>query len=555
MEKKTQVRWWDKLGEPQYGGEIVLASPSEITTFDPYFNEHLTQLYTGWLERLQAEDWTLDPAVFDYRIVSPPQFLRGLLAESWEFTSPGTLVFHLRKGVRWQNIPPVNGREFTADDVAYHFHRLFGLGSGFTKPAPYHGNVILFKKLISVTALDKYTIVFKWGIQNQELILESLVTNHSPALAIEAREAVEKWGDVNDWRHAIGTGPFIVDDFIAGNSATLVRNPDYWGHDERYPQNQLPYADKIKILILSSREEIMEAFLAGKIDAIDGISIQQAETIKKTHPEIVQIPIPGATTVTLDPRNDTPPFNDIRVRKAMQMAIDLPAIAKSHYGGTVAPYPSSLSSKVMKVWGKGWDFPYEDWPQDLKDEYTYNPKAAKQLLAEAGYPDGFKTNVVTSAAADLKLLGLIQAYFAGVGIDMEIRLTNSGNKHDQLAYPGGSLGLDVEPFRQLPRMQTGYPLNTRLMISDKVVDTFFPRAQAAAGVEETKQIFREANEYIARQHFAISLLPMPLHYSLCQPWLKGFSAQFGSMGWSPPSFSFYMARFWVDWKLKKSKGH
>ena len=70
---------------------------------------------------------------------------------------------------------------------------------------------------------------------------------------------------------------------------------------------------------------------------------------------------------------------------------------------------------------KGWGFPYEEWPQDLKDEYAYNPTAAKKLLADAGYPNGFKTNVVADTAGDMDLLQIVKSYFAEVGIDMEIR--------------------------------------------------------------------------------------------------------------------------------------
>lgn len=150
--------WWDKLGKPQYGGELVISSPSNIENFDPYFSEHFTQIYTGWLERLHAEDWTLDPAVFDYKLISPHQYLKGSLAESWEFTEPDTLVFHLRKGIRWQNIPPLYGREFTADDVAYHFHRLYGLGSGFTHPSPAQDKVIMYQDLISVTEIGRAVV-------------------------------------------------------------------------------------------------------------------------------------------------------------------------------------------------------------------------------------------------------------------------------------------------------------------------------------------------------------------------------------------------------------
>jgi peptide/nickel transport system substrate-binding protein len=549
------ARWWDKLGKPQYGGEMVISSPSNIENFDPYFSEHLTQIYTGWLERLLAEDWTIDPSIFDFKLVSPHRYLKGLLAESWEFTEPGTLVFHLRKGIHWQDIPPVNGREFTADDVVFHFHRLYGLGSGYTRQSPHHKKVIMYKDLLSVTAIDKYTVAFNWKTHNPEFILEVLVTNHSPELVIEPREVVEKWGDVSDWHHAVGTGPFILNDFVPGSSATMVKNPNYWGHDERNPQNKLPYVNKVRIIIIPEKDKALQTFLAGGLDAIDGISIEQAEAIKKTNPEILQIMIPPSGTNTIDPRNDVAPFNDIRVRKAMQMAIDLPGIAKNYYGSSVEPYPSTLSSKCVKLWGEDWAFDYKAWPQDLKDEYAYNPTAARKLLADAGYAHGFNTNIVIDSSADLKLLQIVKSYFAQVGIEMEIRPMDSNHKHDQLAFSGGTLGLDVEPFRELPRLQTGYPLNTRLRVSDPVFDAFFPRAQTAANLDETKQIFREANEYVARQHFAISLLQKPMQYSLCQPWLKGYHGQFGAISWSPPSLSFYAARFWIDQKLKKSLVH
>jgi peptide/nickel transport system substrate-binding protein len=550
--------WWETLGKPQYGGEMVIRMTNNIVNFDPYLSEHIAQVYSGWLERMQAEDWTLDPAVFDFRIVSPLQYVIGHLAESWEFTDDSTFVFHLRKGIHWQDIPPVNGREFTADDVVYHFHRLYGLGSGFTKPAPYHATVANFKYLVSVTAPDKYTVVFKWKTTNREFIQETLLAIISPTLAIEAREAVEKWGDLNDWRHAVGTGPFILQDFVPGNSVTLVKNPKYWGHDERHPQNQLPYFDKLKLLIITDQSAALEAIRQGKIDVMDGVTYEQAQAMQKTNPEIIQVPIP-MSAISVDPRVDRPPFNDIRVRRAMQMAIDLPTIARSYYGGRVEPYPSSITSKKMK----GWGFPYEEWPQDLKDEYAYNPAAAKQLLADAGYPNGFKTNIVWEIGGDMDLLKLVKNYFAAVGIDMEIRpmetfawdsFVQKEKKHDQIAqHASSSLGRVHEPLRQLTRFQTGSSANF-LMVSDPVYDGFYTKAMAATSVDQVKQVLKDANEYVARQHFAISLLE-PMQYSLYQPWLKGYNGQFGSVcgqGSSPQNLGFYTARFWIDQKLKKS---
>jgi ABC-type transport system substrate-binding protein len=75
------------------------------------------------------------------------------------------------------------------------------------------------------------------------------------SLCIENPEAVKKWGDVRDWHHAIGTGPWILDDFVPGVSATMIKNPNYWGHDERYPQNKLPYINRVNFSIIPDQEK------------------------------------------------------------------------------------------------------------------------------------------------------------------------------------------------------------------------------------------------------------------------------------------------------------
>ncbi len=559
---KKEVAWWDKLGEPQYGGEMVIRASRNIVNFDPYFAVQLVNIMTAWLERLVADDWTVEPDVFDFKTLwHPSQFLKGQLAESWEFPDANTYVSHIRKGIHWQDIPPANGREFIADDVVFHFDRLYGLGGGFTKPSPFQAAVNAIQDLISVTASDKYTVVFKFKTSNPMFISETL-HEISLGLCIENPDAVKMWGDVRDWHHAVGTGSFILKDFIPGSSATLIKNPNYWGYDERHPKNKLPYIDKVKYLYIPNQAEALAAVRAGTIDVMDQVSPLQALEIRKTNPEILQILTPLPPTVSIDPRIDVKPFNDISVRKAMQMAIDLPTIAKTYYKGTVEPYPSTLTSNHMK----GWGFPYSEWPQELKDEYAYNPILARKLLADAGYPDGFKTNLVADTAGDLNLFQIIKSYFAQVGIDMEIRPMDTAawvdyvmtdRKHDQLVHlPAGHLGHSAALLRDLTRFQTGASFNYG-MISDPVCDSLFDKAKAVTSIDEMKKVLRDANEYVARQHFAISLL-QPMTYSLCQPWIKGFNGQFGST-WGaaagPAMLSFYLGRFWIDQNLKKSMGH
>ena len=542
--------WWDKLGKPQYGGTMTLRLNKDVTQWDLGYGAGQTGIMYAYAECLIADNWTLDPKVFSYNISwRPSDYVSGLLVKSWEFSDPTTWVIHLRQGIHWQNITPANGREFTANDIVFNYNRMLGTGNGFTKPVPSEIGVAAWQQLISVTASDKYTVAFKWKTPNAEFIIDTMVS-YDGANFMQSPEAIQQWGDLTDWHHAIGTGPFMLKDFVSGSSATLIKNSSYWGYDERYPQNQLPYADTVKILIIPDPATALAGLRTGKIDAIDAMTIQQSQAVQKTNPEIIQIPIPNAQSLSVDPRNDKAPFNDIRVREAMQLAIDLPTIASSYYSGTAPSNPSSLTS----VYETGWGWPYQQWPQDLKDQYAYNPTAAKKLLSDAGFPSGFKTSITADNAADLDLLQIVKSYFSTVGIDMAITTMDSaswqtyirGRSYPQLEFSSsGTLGFSYDPIRQLQKFATtngsNYPV-----VSDPTFDAFYPKAMASTSQDQIKQILRDANEYVARQHFCISLL-QPMTYGFCQPWLKGFNDQnFAISGFQgPPLLGFYTARYWI----------
>jgi peptide/nickel transport system substrate-binding protein len=554
MKKITESA--DKLNTSQYGGIMSLRIDSDIVTFDPNDKSSRFNIMSGWLECLHAGYWPLEPVPFDQKFGNL-NYTNCHLAESWEFSEQGTYIVHLRKGIHWQDIEPVNGREFTSDDVAYHYHRLYGGGHGFTRRGP--GAHYQFTPLESVTVIDKYTVAFKWKLANVEIIRDAMQAWGTLA-SIEPHEVVEKWGNLDNWYHAIGTGPFILKDFVPGSSATLVKNPNYWGHDEQNPQNQLPYIDTLKILIIPDKAKAIEALCAGDIDILDELLPSEATAIRKTNPELLQVNYPADTALTIEPRNDVKPFNDIRIRKAMQMAIDLPSICHTYYNDTCRPYPSSTTSYYMK----GWGFPYEEWPQDLKDEYAYNPTMSKQLLAEAGYPNGFKTNIVADATGDMDLLRIVKTYFAQVGIDMDIRPVDAAefvsfvqisHKHDQLSQFGhnGKLGsLGINPVNFLSRLVP----NKYMAISDPVLEAFHPKAWTVSSFDEVKKLLRDCNEYVARKHFLISLL-QPMECALYQPWFKGYNGERGSISGSagPHLLFYYPPRFWINQNLKKSMGH
>ncbi len=533
--------WFDVWGEPEYGGTLTFQSTRDVRNWDTYFGPNTLALY---LDRIGTYDFALDREIWNFKGQHhPDEYITGLLAESWECDDYQTVTFHIRKGVNWQNKPPMNGRELTADDIAHHYHRMLGLGGGYEEGSPYYIGAAYLKGLESATAIDKYTIVFKW-VQPSRMAVSTLIDPafHTP---IEAPEAVKLYGDLQDWTHAVGTGPWMLIDYVPASSITYSKNPDYWRYDERYPQNKLPYADYVKILIIPDASTQRAALRTGKIDMLRGVDWEQSLNLAEQSPELILHEQP-ASGAALAFRNDNEPFTDIRVRKALQMSIDRETIAKTYYGGTAGDKPMGLSSV------KGWHIPFEEWPEELQEEYSYNPERAKELLAEAGYPNGFKTNLVCSSSGALDLYQIIQSYLEDIGVEMEIRVMeptvyNSftrGGQHDQMAIAVWH-GVPGPLFAGIGRAFSTNPTNVSHN-NDPVYDDMITQYDATIDTEEARKLHIKADMYAVEHHWALHIVPT-VSYHIAQPWLKGYAGE--GMAWSHGAF---YARFWIDHELKES---
>ena len=167
----------------------------------------------------------------------------------------------------------------------------------------------------------------------------------------------------------------------------------------------------------------LSALRTEKIDIVDGIPWQQANILKKSNPELEYVTSPNAAETMLLVVDKDTPFTDIKVRKAMQLSLDIKAIGESYYGGTAEKNVCGLIHPIISK--TGWGFSYDEWPDELKAEYSYNPEKARELLSEAGYPDGFNMNVVAGQTSDFPLIEIFKAYFAEVGINMDIIVMDS----------------------------------------------------------------------------------------------------------------------------------
>jgi peptide/nickel transport system substrate-binding protein len=339
---------------------------------------------------------------------------------------------------------------------------------------------------------------------------------------------------------------------VRDSSFTYSKDPDYWWHDQRYPDNQIPYVDEYKRIMIPDVATALSALRTGKVDLFPGsgggvATWQQGASLGDSSPDIVQnwIPNPG---ITLDFRCDKEPFTDINVRKAMQLALDLPQIAATHWGGIAA---DGTPAGLISPYYAGWTTPYAEWPEELQEEYSYNPEKAKQLMVDAGYPDGFQTNIVCCSTDDLDLLQISQAYFSELGIEMEIEtfadfpsLFNfiSAGKHDQMCMSNNTGNL-MRPDMSLGARTTGHFMNMTYN-NDEYFDSLVAKFTDAKTLEEAMDFCSQADMHAITQHWSVNIFPYN-NPVFIQPWIEGYSGE----------RSFVYDRLWIDQAGKAASGN
>ena len=563
--KEVEVRpgyirnvWGELVAKPQYGGTIPFASGVD-------FGGHV-DLYTGGsryaakavLETLLTSDYALPPEEFDFgKAKRTLAALRGNLAESWEMPDPYTWVFHIRQGVHYHDKPPMNGRELDAYDVEYTWHRMSGLGSGFTGPSSIWDPGGGFFE--SVTATDKWTVVFKLSIYSTSLLYQNAYW-----IEVMPREVIEQYGDSYDWTQLVGTGPWEFTDYVEGTSWTYTKNPNYWQDDERHPGMRLPYADEVRQFVVPDASTRMAALRAGKSVIQYGIGVDQLASIQRTNPELMLgTSPPRPLGIVL--KNNQPPFDDIRVRHAMQMALDLETISETYYLGLAGITPYGTVGPGQR----GHFVPYDEWPEETKDIFRYDPAGAMQLIEDAGYTKGadgfhFKTkyDVTPEWGMDLDLAQILKAYWAEIGADVEILILEGGaasERYGNRTYEGmmynENRANDRDPVRNLNFFVSDNVRGTSL-VNDPVYDDLFAKVRASLDDEEIKQLARQLDMRSIEQAWTL-FLPIPPNLSFYQPWLKGFegigmeSANYVLIngGVSPAAYS------WIDHELREAMGH
>jgi peptide/nickel transport system substrate-binding protein len=431
------------------------------------------------------------------------------LAERWEAPDDTTYVFHLRTGVKWHNKPPVNGRELVAEDVQFTFDRFLAEQAN---PLRY-----MLEPVDRVEVVDRYTVKFVLK-EPYVWLLDVLAT--SKAMWIIAREVAEKFGDLKKPESAIGTGPFLLEHYEPNVKTVFRRHPEYFLQD-------LPWVDGVEWLVINDPSTALAMYRTGQLDLgpQPNWSVRQhdLEALKQSHPQVryQDFLLPNSWRISM--RTDQPPFNDVRVRRAISQAIDRQALIEAVWvrGEPTGAVPRGLTE---------WSLPVDQLGARAK-YYQYDSKEAKRLLAEAGFPTRLKTPLHATGGYGpdfLDLVQLVQRSLKDVGIVAELKLqeygafiaTTGSGKFEGMAI--GAYAPGWEPDSILYGSYAPDSLRNTSHVNDPTLTAMLKEQRRTQDLTTRKQLIFDIQRYEAEQQYYV-YLGCPTQAGAYQPYIKNYA--------------------------------
>lgn len=386
--------------KPTPGGTLRAVVPYNPAALDPLTgrnNPDFNTLYTMFDALIG-----FDPATLE---------LQPMLATSWEFTDPTTLVLELRQGVEFHD-----GTPFNADAVVFHLER----GKNYDK-SNVKSDLAGVEK---VEATGPYQVSIK--LKSPDATLPAILTDRAGLIVSPA--SVKAAADGNVDRNPVGTGPFTFVEWQDNTVIKVKKNPNYWG--------DAPYLDGIEIRIVNEFNTAARTATAGESDLVLNMGTQQM-AVAKRDPNLVAESSPSMIYYTAFMNYGRGPLADVRVRQAMNWALDRPVLNQVLWGG--------LGGGNCSM------FPSGFWANDPETEnyYTLDVDRAKSLLKEAGFADGIEiaTNTWADQAA-VQRQEVISAQLAEAGIRLKVTPSQPAQamqtfltekKGDMLLTPTGGL--------------------------------------------------------------------------------------------------------------------
>src|SRR6266849_5283785 len=495
--------WGAEAGQPKRGG-ILRVRGWDPVHFDPHqtisFKTHTTLsfVYSRLVRHKVGPE--IRPGTFT---VEPD------LAERWDELDDTTYAFHLRKGVKWHNKPPLNGRELVAEDVKFTYHRFM------TEPG--NPNRYILEPVDRIEVVDRYTV--KFLLKEPYVWLISALA-YSWSMWLIAPEMVQQFGDLKQPETAIGTGPFLLERYEPNVKTVFKRNPDY------VRQGQ-PYVDGVEWIVLDDDSAGLAMYRTGQLDCGPwpwwSVRQEDLDSIKKTHPHLIYQDFLSNVTHGIWMRTDQPPFNDVRVRRAISHAIDRQAIIDAVW---IRGEPTPAISRGIPEWS-----PRIDELGAGAKYYQYDPPEAKRLLAEAGFPKGFKTLLHTTSGlvrAVIDAAQLAQRNLKDVGIEVELKIEEFGaymattfrGKFEGMAM--APFAITYEPHSVLYGMYMPDQPRNSGHVNDPRITAMLKEEMRTQDLEARKKIIFDIQRYEAQQQYYVYLYCVGITGSW-QPYVKNYA--------------------------------
>jgi peptide/nickel transport system substrate-binding protein len=480
---------------------------------------------------------------FQYALTSQfGQYYGPCLATSWEVTSnPLGVVYQLRHGVMWTGNTNIGmaPREFTADDVVYHINRnmtaspLAGLYASYIQ---------------SVTATDRYTVTILWSKFFSQW--ESPIGMDSGVQARIIPEEVVKAG-ADNWKNQTGTGPFILTNYVSGSAATYTKNPNYWGtttiNGKTY---QEPLIDEVVYPIIADQSTAIASLRTGKIDMWPKVPLTYQASLASTSPDMtMQKWLTCRVDMIKFNMIGNSVFNNKDVRRAMYVATDLNTIANNVYqGGDIYGFPIAAGTPEFT--------PLSQLPAQDQLLYTYDPVKAKQMLSDAGYPNGFACEVtINSSTTTWKdIADTLASEWAKVNVTLTIdQLEDTAY---QAAYAGvtykDSLMLTYstdDAWAVLQSMRTG---SEGASVNDPVYNDMYDKAQATQ--DDASRVAQKKAMGVYELDNALSIgFTNPYNLNCYWPWVKNYYNEISAGNYS--DIMPMVSQMWIDQSMKKTLGY
>ena len=490
------------IRQPVYGGILAMAQRSDPPTFDPHATSfslltnhvHLTH---NRVIRYKSLAWP-EEARYGDLIFFPD------LAESWDIDETGTeFTFHLRKGVKWHDREPLNGRELNSEDIKQAWKRMHEDSSRFAG---------FYDGLVSVDTPDQYTVV-----QTIDRPLASWlyrVADGEAAWITNQQFVDQKGADFGVAQDSlVGTGPFLYDREDPGSRYTYVRNPDYF-------EQPYPYLDEVHWFVIPDRSAQEAAFVSRQIHFYEPRRPQDLERIQQALPDVRVRETTGLanTTSGLMFNMELPKWQDVKVRQAVRYAVNNDRVIQDLYNGR-GKYNACIPSAL-----RGYSLEQDE----LRSLYTYDPEKAKALLAEAGYgPGEFKFEIMTFTgySQDNQDIAVMrQADLQAAGFDVTInpvpvgegRATVIEGNFDTVQQPHST---GVEPDEMLGGYVPGGPRNF-MRVDDPKVTAWMKEQEVEFDRDTRGAILQEFSRYCADQALGIIPNPSRVVQQLVQSWVQ-----------------------------------